>query len=110
MNIYGIDEKIWQRILNTCFHDASVNTVILYGSRARGDYKQGSDIDVAIDAASMTDRAFANLWHQLDDLPIIYTLDIVHLQGLTNNPLIHAIRKEGVVFKPPAASRAVDPA
>ena len=37
---------------------------------------------MAIDAPRMTDSAFSNLWNQLDDLPIIYTLDIVHLQGL----------------------------
>ncbi len=109
MNQYGVDEKIWQHILDTCFNNAGVNAAILYGSRARGDYKQGSDIDVAIDAPRMTDRAFSNLWNQLDDLPIIYTLDIVHLQRLANNPLIHAIRKDGVVFKPPDPSLAADP-
>ena len=70
MNQYGLDEKIWKQILATCFTDANVDAVILYGSRARGDYKQGSDIDIAIDAPHMTDRAFAMLWNCL-----LYTSD-----------------------------------
>ena len=84
MNLSGIDKQIWQRILNTCFSFTHVKKVILYGSRARGNFRHGSDIDIAIDAPNMTSSEFSQLWNALDDLPIIYTLDIVHLQNLTN--------------------------
>ena len=72
--------------------------IILYGSRARGDYRQGSDIDIAIDAPDMTSREFSQIWNAVDDLPIIYTFDILHLQALTNEVLHKAIRQEGVSF------------
>lgn len=98
MNQYGIDEKNWSHILATCFSFPGVNKIILYGSRARGDYKHTSDIDIAIDAPLMTSKEFAQVWNAVDDLPIIYTFDIAHLQSLTNKPLIAAIRDEGVEF------------
>lgn len=98
MNQYGIDEQSWKQILTTCFNFPGVNKVILYGSRARGDYRHGSDIDIAIDAPCMTSREFSQVWNAIDDLPIIYTFDIVHLQTLTNNAFVSAIQREGIAF------------
>ena len=92
----GVSDTIWNSIRNTCFNYPQVKRVILYGSRARNDYRQGSDIDIAIDAPSMTDQEFASLWNALDDLPIIFSLDIIHLQSLKNQALIHAIQRDGV--------------
>lgn len=98
MNKHGIDESIWKQILNTCFSFPRVHKVILYGSRARGDYRQGSDIDIAIDAPFMTNSEFSHVWNAVDDLPIVYTFDIIHLQELKNEHLISAIRKDGVEY------------
>jgi proline iminopeptidase len=100
MNQSGISEKTLQTIITTCLGFPTVKRVILYGSRARGDYKHGSDIDIAIDAPEMSDKEFSRLWNSLDDLPIIYTMDIVHLQALKNQPLLDAIRQDGRVISP----------
>ena len=96
INKYGISTDIWQLILKTCFSYPQVIRVLLYGSRARGDYRQGSDIDIAIDAPLMTDKEFSALWNALDDLPLIFSLDIVHLQTLQNENLIRAINEDGI--------------
>lgn len=98
MNSSGISDQTLQAIINTCTTFPSVKRVILYGSRARGDYRNGSDIDIAIDAPEMSDKEFSRLWNSLDDLPIIYTMDIVQLQSLKNEQLLDAIRQEGRVI------------
>lgn len=100
MNVTGVSDALWDMIINVCTSFSSVKRIIVYGSRARGDYRTGSDIDIAIDAPNMTDAEFSRLWNSLDDLPIIYTMDIVHLQGLKNQPLLEAIAKEGRVIWP----------
>ena len=92
---YGVSDAIWAKILDTCSHFPDVNYVILYGSRARGDEGPGSDIDLAIDASDMSDQTFALLWNALDDLLIIFSMDVVHIQALKNQPLLQAIRNEG---------------
>ena len=99
MNPYGVHSKIWKAILDGCFHYPQVSSVILYGSRARGDFKQGSDIDIAIDAPAMSSTQFSALWNALDELPIVYSLDIVHLQQLKNPTLLDAIKKDGIVIE-----------
>ena len=94
MNTSGVSDTIIQSIITTCLNFPTVHRVLLYGSRARGDYQQGSDIDIAIDAPSMDSNEFSRLWNALDDLPIIYSMDIVHLQSLKNQPLLNAIRRD----------------
>ena len=93
---YGVSQSIWRQILKTCFSFPDVECVILYGSRATGSYRQGSDIDLAIDAPLMTDREFAQLWNAVDDLPIVFSMDVVHLQKLQNESLLQAIRMYGI--------------
>ena len=96
MKHYGVDDTIWTNILTTCFHYPEVSKVILYGSRSREDFKENSDIDIAIDAPNMSSQQFSMLWNALDDLPIIYSLDIVHLQRLSNTVLLETIKTEGL--------------
>ena len=98
MTPYGISEKIWTMLLKTCFNFKSVDRIILYGSRARSDYHIGSDIDIAIDAPGMSSQEFSRLWNALDDLPLVFKLDVVHLQTLQNPQLLHAIHTEGIPF------------
>jgi proline iminopeptidase len=100
MNRIGdISEAILESIITVCFTYNDVKALILYGSRARGDYKQGSDIDIAIDAPQMSSKEFAQLWNALDDLPIIFPMDIVHLQSIKNELFLNAIRRDGIVIK-----------
>lgn len=101
INQYGINEEIWQNILKTCFSYPHVVGIRLYGSRARGDYRESSDIDLAIDAPFMTDKEFSALWNALDDLPIVFSLDSVHLQSLQNESLLRAIEEDGVSISNP---------
>ena len=98
---HGVDEAIWNNIINICRHYPEVSNIILYGSRARGDFKIGSDIDIAIDAPNLSPKRFALLWNELDDLPIIYSMDILHLQRITNTKLLHAIQTEGIILNKP---------
>ena len=98
MTRYGVSDAIWQQILTVCAQCPEVKRVILYGSRARGDEGVGSDIDLAIDAPGLSDQKFALLWNALDDLPIVFPMDILHVQALKNKQLLHAIQYEGIVL------------
>jgi predicted nucleotidyltransferase len=73
----------------------TVERVLLFGSRATGFAKPGSDIDLAIIAPSMSQREFSALWNELEDLPLVYTLDILHWNQLTQETLKVKILKEG---------------
>ena len=98
MKRHGVGEKVWGMLRATFSNFPQVKKVILYGSRARGDFHEGSDIDIAIDGPKMTSSEFAKIWNAIDDLPIIYTLDIIHLQSTTNPSLLSAINRDGKII------------
>jgi len=48
-NKYGIEEEIYQEMLMIFKDISETNKVILFGSRAKGNYKPTSDIDLAVE-------------------------------------------------------------
>lgn len=75
-----------------------VKATYLFGSRARGDWSPRSDVDVAIDAPSMTTANFAKLWSAIDALPIAYPIDCVWLQALPASPLKRMIERDALAL------------
>ena len=80
-----------------------IDSVLIYGSRATGDFRNHSDIDLAVLAPSMTERDFSRLWNALDDLPILFKLDVVQLEQVTNPALKQNILLHGKTLYRPAA-------
>ncbi len=69
--------------------------VVLYGSRARGDNRQRSDIDLAV--YGIEDRAQQALFAQaIEDLPTLLDFDLVFVRRDTDPKLLQNIEKDGV--------------
>ncbi len=97
-HIPGISDDICfalQQIFSRFVH---IDTVLLFGSRAKGSYKNGSDIDLAVCAPALSESAFTDLWNQIDALPIIFKIDLLHWDRLANQALKEKIITEGQVF------------
>lgn len=74
---FGLTEKEIALLLSVFEKNAEVEKVFLYGSRAKGNYKKTSDIDLAVCFTVGTKKSVAILKSELEDLPIIYTIDVV---------------------------------
>lgn len=83
----GLSQFILQCMREQIKQFPEVRNAYLFGSRARGNWTAQSDIDVAIDAPSMTEQQFAQLWGNIDALPIAFPLDCVWLQSLKDSNL-----------------------
>ena len=77
-----------------------IERVLIFGSRAKGTYKDGSDIDLAVMAPTLTESRFSELWNAIDDLPILFKVDVLHCDRLQNIPLKAAAKEHGVQFFP----------
>jgi predicted nucleotidyltransferase len=88
-----------QEKLNSLFaKHSSIDAVILYGSRAKGSFKPGSDIDLMIKAAEMSLSDLFSLENEIDDLYLPYKVDISLFHQLENPNLIDHIQRVGIVF------------
>lgn len=84
-------------VLRTIFERyPEIRQVRLYGSRARGTHRPGSDIDLAVFAPDMTEEQFAALWQDLEASPIAFNFDLVHVDNLANPELRKHILADGI--------------
>ncbi|WP_434311703.1 nucleotidyltransferase family protein [Hominifimenecus sp. rT4P-3] len=72
----------------------NVRKVILFGSRARGDYKRASDIDLAVSGGDIF--RFSLEVDEKTSTPLKY--DIVNLDGNVQRELLESIETEGKVL------------
>ncbi|SCX76642.1 HI0074 family nucleotidyltransferase substrate-binding subunit [Alkaliphilus peptidifermentans] len=95
---YGLSKKTFYHIINILKkYSVCVEKAILFGSRARGDYKKSSDIDIAIKFRK-DDLRLYQIKDELLQQNIVYTLDIIDYDKVSNNKLKSDIIKEGKVI------------
>ncbi len=71
-----------------------IEKVILFGSRARGDNKERSDIDLAVSGGNIVEFRL-----DIDDeVRTLLMFDVVNLDGPVQKPLLKSIEEEGVVL------------
>src|SRR5699024_12063771 len=88
LNMYGLTNRDIHDIEIALKQFPEIDKVILFGSRALGNYKHGSDVDLAIVGNKITHRTIAGLHDALNEVyPLPYMFDIVHYDTLTNENL-----------------------
>lgn len=70
--------------------------IILFGSRARGDHSERSDVDLAI--YNMPEENRTEFWMDMEDLPTLLKFDIVHVMDNTSYEFVESIEKEGEIL------------
>ena len=96
--IYGLKDEVVEALCKIFQKYPEVERVILYGSRAKGNFKAASDIDLTF-VGSMLDPTILNkISWELDDLLLPYTFDLFIFHHLKNPELLDHIRRVGIVF------------
>lgn len=91
--MFGLNERTLAAI-ETCLQQYSdISWVKIYGSRAKGNFQRGSDIDLAF---SCPVNCAAKLLDALDNLPTPYLFDVTHYESLKNDALKSHIDRVGV--------------
>ncbi len=90
--MYGIEEKIYINLMSYFKSNKYIKKVILFGSRAKGNYNYNSDIDLGI----LCDKKYkGTISVELDELVGIYSLDIVFLDAM-NEDIKLQIDRDGI--------------
>lgn len=95
---FGLKETTIQKIRSIFIKYLAIEKVILYGSRAKGNYKNGSDIDITLIGDSLTYKLISDIENDLDELYLPYTFDISIYKFIENDKLINHINRVGKVF------------
>ena len=93
---FGLPERTIEEITAYFKTKPEIELVKIFGSRAKGNYTNGSDIDLAIWTDSP--EKFQRIWGELDDLPTQYRFDVIDFKNLAHQGMINSIEKDGIVF------------
>jgi predicted nucleotidyltransferase len=96
---YGLTDSTLSAIRGVLREHHEVKRAILYGSRAKGTYQNGSDIDMALDGEDISFRKLLKIETQLDALDLPYQFDVSVLQRLTSPELLEHIKRVGCDLK-----------
>jgi predicted nucleotidyltransferase len=95
--MFGIEKHIIKMILSEMSNHSEVCDIIIFGSRAKGNFKKGSDIDLAIKGKNISFELVAGLKTRFNQkLLIPYHVDIVHYESISNKDLIDHIDRIGI--------------
>lgn len=92
-NEFGLSKTTMKTIAEIYSRFPQVKKVILYGSRAKGNYREGSDIDMAVVADDVVDTS--EIQNMFEESYLPYIADISDFSKLTNSDLIEHINRRG---------------
>ena len=96
----GLKKEEQNKIIGLCKAILPGCTIWLYGSRARGDFRANSDIDLALDCKRVIDlMELSELKEVLNATNIFLKVDIVDLASINDQNFLKSILKERVLWK-----------
>lgn len=95
--MFGLDEKYIELLRNIFRKYEGIDEVILYGSRAKGNFTDRSDIDFAV-KGDVDRYLISNIALDASDSDIPYKVDVQDYKQIGNFALKHHINRVGKVF------------
>ena len=95
---FGLPAATIESIRGVFGNHPSITKAVLYGSRAKGNYKAGSDIDLTLYGEELEHRELRLILDELDELMLPYTIDLSIFAQLDHPELREHIERVGVVF------------
>ena len=98
MTRFGLPDKTLATVRAILADYPEIEQAILYGSRAKGTYGKGSDIDLTLVGERLDHRLLAQIAGSLEDSPIPYQVDLSLRSDIDNPNLLAHIERVGVEF------------
>ena len=95
---YGLKDIELQKLCKVFESNERIERVVLYGSRAKGNYKPFSDVDITLIGEELTHTDLNRISLAIDDLLLPYQFDISVFHTLKNEALIDHIHRVGITI------------
>lgn len=96
--MFGLSDEVIQDICGVFARHRNVDEVLIFGSRAKGNYSEGSDIDLAAKGSGISFNQLMDINIQIEDLGLLYKVDVVDYNKNLGTPIVAHIDRVGKVF------------
>lgn len=95
---YGLSREVILEIKAVFAQFKEVDEAILYGSRAKGNFRSGSDVDLVLKGEKLNLKLLNSISLVIDDLLLPYSFDLSIFHQISNKELIEHIERVGNNF------------
>lgn len=95
---FGLSEETIAKFHSVFNKHSNVEMVLIYGSRAKGDYQNGSDIDLTLIGAGIDREIRSKIAQDIDNLNTPYSVDISLYNDIKNENIKSHIKRIGKIF------------
>ena len=98
MIYFGLTSEIIIKINSVFNQYKNIDEVVIFGSRAKGNFRANSDIDLAIKSDNISLSTLQEIENKLEELYIPNTIDLIVYKNIKNEDLISHINRVGKKF------------
>jgi uncharacterized protein len=95
---FGLSAKSFEQLIKTLGDFPAIEVAVIYGSRAKGTHRLGSDIDLTLHGSSLTTGLLGQIADAIDELLLPYTVDLSLFSELNHAELQSHIERVGKVL------------
>ncbi len=95
---FGLSDTVIKELQDVFRRHVNIEKVLIFGSRSKGNYRPGSDIDLAIVGKDIDYRQLLDIQTEIDDLEMLYSIDLLDYQSKVGTPIGDHIDRVGQVF------------
>ena len=95
---FGLSDTVIKELQDVFRRHANIKKVLIFGSRSKGNYRAGSDIDLAVVGNDIDYNQILSILCEIDDLDLLYSVDLLDYQKKKGSPIGDHIDRVGQVF------------
>lgn len=96
--MFGLSEQVVEDLRKVFSQYDNLEKVVIFGSRAKGNYREGSDIDLALYGHDLTFRQLMQVCSDIDRLELLYKVDLIDYNKKKSTPIGRHIDRVGQTF------------
>ena len=95
---FGLSDTVIKELQGVFRRHANIQRVLIFGSRSKGNYREGSDVDLAVVGTGIDYNQLLDIMCQIDDLELLYSVDLLDYSKNKGTPIGDHIDRVGQVF------------
>lgn len=96
--MFGLSDSVIKELQAVFRQHPNIEKVLIFGSRTKGNFHEGSDIDLAVVGNLITSDQLDTIHLQIEDLGLLYSVDVLSYQKQTGTPIGEHIDRVGQLF------------
>lgn len=95
---FGLSDTVVEELQNVFRRHQNIERVLIFGSRSKGNFRAGSDIDLAVIGEDIDYGQLLTILCEIEDLELLYSVDLINYKEKIGTPIGDHIDRVGQVF------------